>query len=476
MILKSNYEKRKENMMTKMRFGMLGVLTVVSLLLAACGNTATQAPADVPVTGNEMEETKSFISVSDQDASDGFVTIDDVHTTQPGWLVIHTDQDGAPGPVIGFAQVEAGEEHSLRVEINLDQATPKLFAMLHLDAGTKGLYEFPGEDVPVKDGDAIVNEPFNATLPITTSVSVEDQDASAGSVTIAEIQAAELGWIVIHTTKEGAPGPVIGFAQVEEGRNQNMSVEIDLQRATSQLFAMLHLDAGVKGEYEFPGEDVPAKVGEVIVNVPFNITFAENPSVSVRDQALNGGKVLMDRVFALEPGWLVIHIEQDGGPGPVIGSAFVEAGPNFDLEVDIDSELATPKLFAMLHLDAGTPGEYEFPGEDVPVKNGEAIVNVPFQLLKDAESTGSVEVIVLDSRFEEKMVEIPVGTTVLWTFEGSLPHTVTADDDLFDSGTLNQGASFSFTFEETGTYPYYCSLHGGPGGNGMAGTIVVTES
>ncbi len=57
----------------------------------------------------------------------------------------------------------------------------------------------------------------------------------------------------------------------------------------------------------------------------------------------------------------------------------------------------------------------------------------------------------------------------------SFPHTVTADDGSFDSGTLNGGQSFSYTFEQPGEYPYYCALHGAPGGVGMAGTVTVTE-
>ena len=52
---------------------------------------------------------------------------------------------------------------------------------------------------------------------------------------------------------------------------------------------------------------------------------------------------------------------------------------------------------------------------------------------------------------------------------------VTADDGSFDSGLFGQGETFSHTFSTPGTYPYYCIPHGGPGGAGMAGVVVVTE-
>jgi plastocyanin len=57
--------------------------------------------------------------------------------------------------------------------------------------------------------------------------------------------------------------------------------------------------------------------------------------------------------------------------------------------------------------------------------------------------------------------------------DGEEQHTITADDGSFDSGILNPGDTFSLTFDTPGTSAYYCQIHGGPGGVGMAGTIVV---
>jgi plastocyanin len=70
-------------------------------------------------------------------------------------------------------------------------------------------------------------------------------------------------------------------------------------------------------------------------------------------------------------------------------------------------------------------------------------------------------------------ITVSVGATVTWTSTGQKPHTVTADDGSFDSGTLNNGGSFSQTFAEAGTFPYFCQFHGGKGGEAMAGTIIV---
>ena len=46
-----------------------------------------------------------------------------------------------------------------------------------------------------------------------------------------------------------------------------------------------------------------------------------------------------------------------------------------------------------------------------------------------------------------------------WTNEGNEPHTVTADNGLFDSGVLYPGDSYSVQFDGMGTVSYYCTLH-----------------
>jgi plastocyanin len=78
-----------------------------------------------------------------------------------------------------------------------------------------------------------------------------------------------------------------------------------------------------------------------------------------------------------------------------------------------------------------------------------------------------------DFAFNPVNLQIAAGTTVTWTNNDSAGHTVTADHGTFDSGTLRKGDTFSFTFNEAGTFAYYCRPHGGKGGQGMAGVITV---
>lgn len=210
------------------------------------------------------------------------------------------------------------------------------------------------------------------------------------------------------------------------------------------------------------------------------VTSTVTPSVTVTDQDASNGTVTIPDVTAAQLGWIVIHADADGTAGPVIGYSQVQEGDNKDVTVKIDLSAATETLYAMLHVDAGTPGTYEFPGDDVPVKVNDAVVVKPFKVTLPQANMGEsgnndVTVMVNDSRFVEKSITIPVGTTVTWVMDANFQHTVTADDGSFDSGRLSNGQTFSYTFNTAGEFPYYCTIHGGPGGEGMSGTITVTN-
>ncbi len=72
--------------------------------------------------------------------------------------------------------------------------------------------------------------------------------------------------------------------------------------------------------------------------------------------------------------------------------------------------------------------------------------------------------------FKPSTITIPKGTTVIWTQHDSVSHTVTSSVGKgFDSGTLNPGDTFSWTFNDAGTFSYLCSIH-----PNMKGTIIVT--
>jgi plastocyanin len=225
------------------------------------------------------------------------------------------------------------------------------------------------------------------------------------------------------------------------------------------------------------------------------------PSVTVADQEIVDGKVIIAEVVSDGPGWLVIHAQADGKPGPILGYSAVTNGANAAVRVALDTSSATETLYAMLHTDAGEVGSWEVPnGPDIPVIVGEQVVTPAFKVSKQAAASQSsptaaaitpsnagseipegavvvtgdeAEVEIEDFKFNPQVLVIRPGTTVKFANKDGVQHTATSDTGVFDSGYLSKGEEYSFTFTEPGIYPYYCILHGGPGGKGMAATVIV---
>jgi hypothetical protein len=122
-----------------------------------------------------------LVTVADQAVRDGTVTIAQVVSNGPGWIVIHADANGGPGPVTGYAAVKDGVNVNVVVKIDTAKATPVLYAMLHTDAGTVGTYEFPGADKPVMVDGKMVSPPFSSTaLGISASAPAVDGVVNQG--------------------------------------------------------------------------------------------------------------------------------------------------------------------------------------------------------------------------------------------------------------------------------------------------------
>jgi plastocyanin/LysM repeat protein len=97
-----------------------------------------------------------------------------------------------------------------------------------------------------------------------------------------------------------------------------------------------------------------------------------------------------------------------------------------------------------------------------------------------APQGGQGMVSIQDMAFNPGTITVRVGQQVVWVNNDSVPHTSTSGSCSggtcipapgWDSGTLNPGQSFAFTFTTAGTYTYFCRIHGAA----MQGTVVVTQ-
>jgi hypothetical protein len=322
------------------------------------------------------------VEVSDQLQLDAIVDVDAVYSEGQGFVVIHNSD----GPGIGQAPVAAGWTYNLRIRIDSTMATSTMSAMLHVDDGELGVYEFgtvEGADAPVLVGDAPVNPSFEFTNMHVHDQFIENNQYMATSVTMPVD-----GWLVIHSGDAETFGGVLGQTAVPAGTSTNVMVELAEENRTEVLWPMLHVDDGTAGTYEFDGSsgfDNPVVVNGQVASTPIWTV----PHVRVADQAVMHGDgmemsgtpvVEIASVLSDGPGFLVIHQEADGSFGGVAGFVAVPDGLSHGptgVRVELDPAMVTPRLWPMLHVDDGAVGTYEFDGSsglDNPVAvNGEVV-------------------------------------------------------------------------------------------------------
>lgn len=113
-------------------------------------------------------------------------------------------------------------------------------------------------------------------------------------------------------------------------------------------------------------------------------------SISATDQSGDGSTVLVDEV-TIEGGggFVVVHLDDGGAPGEVLGNVEIPEGTSTDVTVTLDTPVdEDTTLWPMLHFDAGEVGAYEFPGPDGPVVVDGDVVMVPVAYTVELPFTG----------------------------------------------------------------------------------------
>jgi hypothetical protein len=165
--------------MTPRTLAPLALSMVLAASLTACGNDDTSTPAAAPTSsaspssggGDDAAAPAASGSVQAQDqTSDGTslsVAQVDLEGIDQGFIGVHMDLDGKPGPVVGVAQVEKGTTQDLEVRFDKPVASGAFWPMLHVDDHAIGTYEFTkvaGADLPVKDGEQVVMKKITLTV------------------------------------------------------------------------------------------------------------------------------------------------------------------------------------------------------------------------------------------------------------------------------------------------------------------------
>jgi plastocyanin len=134
--------------------------------------------------------------------------------------------------------------------------------------------------------------------------------------------------------------------------------------------------------------------------------------------------------------------------------------------------ITIPVIAALAFASCGDDGET---GTTAPAGGGGAAAtetqpsgNAP---APSGEAVRAEKVEIVEFAYDPDPVTIEEGGKVIWVNRDPAPHTATADDGSFDTGTLEEGKLKSETFKQPGEYTYFCRIH-----PTMHGTVQVVES
>jgi len=148
---------------------VLCLLAVVAVT-GACGkkksssSTSTTAAAAAVTKG---DKSSYYLAAAPQSNDGKSVKIAEaVFTGSKGYVAIHSDANGAPGPVVGVSKLlDAGTSDDVVVTLSTPlTTTAKVWPMLHLDDNNNGTYDFPNGDAPAKVAGQVVVLPIEITV------------------------------------------------------------------------------------------------------------------------------------------------------------------------------------------------------------------------------------------------------------------------------------------------------------------------
>jgi hypothetical protein len=100
------------------------------------------------------------------------------------------------------------------------------------------------------------------------------------------------------------------------------------------------------------------------------ITEPTLPSVFASRQVLDDdGQVIVDQIVALQDGWVVIYVDDDGRKGAILGFSPIAKGTYESVVVSVDPLQAGDALHIGFHTDEGEIGTFEYPGSDQPLEH-----------------------------------------------------------------------------------------------------------
>jgi glucose/arabinose dehydrogenase len=261
-------------------------LLFILFLLSGCrlGDSSEPTPTLISSGGPDLPDTGQNIQIQvvDQQVVERRVSIARVVSEDPGWVVLYSDENGAPGAVLAYAPVSPGSQQDIQVEL-LDApiSDRTVHARLHIDAGEQGVFEWPGPDEPVQVSGAVVEVSFRISLSaIGTAAPTPTPEASAATPTAgsASMEPGEAA-IDLQLVAEGFTAPVVLTAP----RSSSGLMEAQIMYVVDQVGLVWIID-GQGGRSAEPFLDLRSRMVELdpnydergLLGLAFSPTFAQD--------------------------------------------------------------------------------------------------------------------------------------------------------------------------------------------------------
>ena len=156
------------------------------------------------------------------------------------------------------------------------------------------------------------------------------------------------------------------------------------------------------------------------------------------------------------------------GANPVdvdLGATYSDAGAT---ATDVHDGDLTSSITVSSNVDTNTAGTYTVTYTVSDAAGNQATETRTVNVIDNSNNPTTHYIDIQGYAFSPSSITINVGDTIVWTNYDSASHTVTSNDGTFDSGSISNGDTFSFTFTSAGTFNYYCAPH-----PNMTGSVTV---
>lgn len=297
-----------------------------------------------------------------------------------------------------------------------------------------------------EEEEVVEETPPRTDWPFTNALTLADQTLATPTspLTIASLVADAPSLLAIHRDEQGFPGDILQVTPISKGSYTDLEVMLEAPVGHQErLHALLHVDSNANQLLDFQssmGVLDPIALDAMALGVTATFTVSlENPpvaqaSLEVADQAIAADVfITLVAIAAIEapqaPVFVAIHASPDDLTQP-LGFAAVNETSAAGVMVTLDTPVPhRTTLYAALHQDAGTPGEFEPDTSDTPVQGeDETALVVPFTVtLEPAPSAAFTRCALPEPTCDAPATSLPIDLAIEADHDGAL--LVSYEDD-----------------------------------------------